>query len=167
MQAVVNELNGEKIDIIKWSDDLAEYVANALSPSRVTEVKIEEEDGEKVARVIVPDQQLSLAIGRAGQNARLAAKLTGIRIDIKSESQVAEDAMRAALRGTGAEEGEGSDIAALAEWLTRHPAGKVSDIWEQAWAEALKKRASKSKKAAEDADGEDEYRRWDDDEEWA
>ncbi len=169
VQTVVNELNGEKIDIIKWSDDLAEYVANALSPSRVTEVTIEEEEGEKVARVIVPDQQLSLAIGRAGQNARLAAKLTGIRIDIKSESQVAEEAMRDALRGTAGGEGgeKGGDIAALAEWLTKRPAGRVSDVWEQAWSEALKKRGPKghesSKRVATD-DSDDEFeRRWEDD----
>ena len=89
VQAVVNELRGEKIDIIKWSPDPLEYVANALSPSKVSQVILREE--EKVARVIVPDYQLSLAIGRAGQNARLAAKLTGWRIDIRSESQVLEE----------------------------------------------------------------------------
>jgi N utilization substance protein A len=89
VQAVVNELRGEKIDIIKWSPDPVEYVANSLSPSKVSQVILREED--KVARVIVPDYQLSLAIGRAGQNARLAAKLTGWRIDIRSESQVMEE----------------------------------------------------------------------------
>jgi transcription termination/antitermination protein NusA len=88
VQAVVNELHGEKIDIVKWSEDPAEFVANALSPAKVVDVQILEE--EKVARAIVPDYQLSLAIGKEGQNARLAAKLTNWKIDIKSESQAAE-----------------------------------------------------------------------------
>ncbi|MBM7868378.1 transcription termination/antitermination protein NusA [Heliobacterium gestii] len=85
VQAVVNELKGEKIDIVKWNPDPAKFVANALSPAKVVSVDIIEED--KVARVVVPDYQLSLAIGKEGQNARLAAKLTGWKIDIKSESQ--------------------------------------------------------------------------------
>ncbi|MBC9786044.1 transcription termination/antitermination protein NusA [Heliobacterium chlorum] len=85
VQAVVNELKGEKIDIVKWNPDPAKFVANALSPAKVVTVDIFEDD--KVARVIVPDYQLSLAIGKEGQNARLAAKLTGWKIDIKSESQ--------------------------------------------------------------------------------
>jgi N utilization substance protein A len=89
VQTVVNELRGEKVDIVRWSPDPEAYVANALSPSKVSRVLISPE--EKVARVVVPDYQLSLAIGRAGQNARLAAKLTGWRIDIRSESQLAEE----------------------------------------------------------------------------
>ncbi|NLK00561.1 MAG: transcription termination/antitermination protein NusA [Clostridia bacterium] len=84
VQAVVNELRGEKIDIIEWHEDPKEYVANALSPAKVLSV---ETDDDKVAVVVVPDHQLSLAIGKEGQNARLAAKLTGWKIDIKSESQ--------------------------------------------------------------------------------
>lgn len=88
VQAVVGELHGEKVDIVKWDDDPAEFVANALSPAKVIEVQILEDD--KVARTIVPDYQLSLAIGKEGQNARLAAKLTGWKIDIKSETQAAE-----------------------------------------------------------------------------
>ncbi|HZH59977.1 MAG TPA: transcription termination factor NusA, partial [Metabacillus sp.] len=84
VQAIVNELKGEKIDIVKWSQDPVEFVANALSPSKVVEVLVDEE--EKATTVIVPDYQLSLAIGKRGQNARLAAKLTGWKIDIKSES---------------------------------------------------------------------------------
>lgn len=86
VQAIVNELKGEKIDIVRWSNDLADFVANSLSPAKVVSVEIME--NEKVARVIVPDYQLSLAIGKEGQNARLAAKLTGCKIDIKSETQV-------------------------------------------------------------------------------
>ena len=83
--SIVNELNGEKIDIIKYSDDPEEYIAAALSPSEVVSVTMLE-DG-KSCRVIVPDSQLSLAIGKEGQNARLAAKLTGYKIDIKPESE--------------------------------------------------------------------------------
>jgi N utilization substance protein A len=89
VQAVVNELNGEKVDIVRWSDDPAELIANALSPAEVFGVDVDEE--EKVAKVIVPDYQLSLAIGKEGQNARLAAKLTGWKVDIKSESQIDDD----------------------------------------------------------------------------
>lgn len=85
VQTIVNELKGEKIDIVKWNSDPAKYIANALSPAKVVEVEIHEM--EKASRVVVPDYQLSLAIGKEGQNARLAAKLTGWKIDIKSESQ--------------------------------------------------------------------------------
>ncbi len=85
VQNIVSELKGEKIDIVKWSKDPAEFIANALSPSKVVSVTINED--EKSAKVIVPDYQLSLAIGKEGQNARLSAKLTGWKIDIKSESQ--------------------------------------------------------------------------------
>ncbi|GIN70436.1 transcription termination/antitermination protein NusA [Bacillus sp. J14TS2] len=84
VQAIVDELKGEKIDIVEWSTDPKVFVANALSPSKVLEVIIDEED--KATTVIVPDYQLSLAIGKRGQNARLAAKLTGWKIDIKSET---------------------------------------------------------------------------------
>ena len=84
VQAIVDELKGEKIDIVEWSEDPVVYVSNALSPSNVVEVLVDEE--EKATTVIVPDYQLSLAIGKKGQNARLAAKLTGWKIDIKSES---------------------------------------------------------------------------------
>jgi N utilization substance protein A len=86
VQAVVNELKGEKIDIVKWSDEPDRFIANALSPAKVVSVDIFSE--EKLGKVVVPDYQLSLAIGKEGQNARLAAKLTGWKIDIKSESQM-------------------------------------------------------------------------------
>lgn len=88
VQNIVSELDGEKIDIIKYDKDPEKYISNALSPSRVVAVNINEID--KVARVIVPDYQLSLAIGKEGQNARLAAKLTGWKVDIKSESQMSD-----------------------------------------------------------------------------
>jgi N utilization substance protein A len=86
---VVNELRGEKIDIVPFSDEPADFVMKALSPAKVKEVRIHEDTG--TAEVIVPDYQLSLAIGKEGQNARLAARLTGWRVDIKSESQLAEE----------------------------------------------------------------------------
>lgn len=86
VQNVVNELRGEKVDIVRWDENPAVYISNALSPSKVSSVEVSEED--KTSRVVVPDYQLSLAIGKEGQNARLAAKLTGWKIDIKSEAQV-------------------------------------------------------------------------------
>jgi transcription termination/antitermination protein NusA len=85
VQTIVNELKGEKVDIVRWSFDPTNFVASALSPAKVLFVNINE--SEKIAKVIVPDYQLSLAIGKEGQNARLAAKLTGWKIDIKSETQ--------------------------------------------------------------------------------
>jgi len=88
VQVIVNELKGEKIDIVKWSEDPVEFVANALSPSKVLEVIVDKE--AKATTVIVPDYQLSLAIGKRGQNARLAAKLTNWKIDIKSETDARE-----------------------------------------------------------------------------
>lgn len=88
VNVLVNELNGEKIDIINWSEDPREFIAAALSPSKVVAVKIDEKN--QSAKIVVPDHQLSLAIGKEGQNARLSAKLTGWRIDIKSETQAAE-----------------------------------------------------------------------------
>ena len=88
VQNIVDELNDEKIDIVKWDEDPAVYIANSLSPAKVISVDVNEE--EKTSRVIVPDYQLSLAIGKAGQNARLAAKLTNWKIDIKSETQADE-----------------------------------------------------------------------------
>ena len=94
VERIVNELNNEKIDIIEWDSDPAIYIAKALSPAKVIMVYINEE--EKAAKVIVPDSQLSLAIGKEGQNARLAAKLTGWKIDIKNQSQT-EEAMDAAM----------------------------------------------------------------------
>ncbi|HEX9043669.1 MAG TPA: transcription termination factor NusA [Candidatus Limnocylindrales bacterium] len=94
VQAVVAELGGEKIDVIPWNDDPAVFVANALSPAQVLNVSIDEE--HRIASVTVPERMLSLAIGREGQNARLAAKLTGWRIDIRSDVSVAEAARAAA-----------------------------------------------------------------------
>ena len=88
IQNIINELNGEKIDVIEWNEDPAIYISSALLPAQVMAVDVKDE--EHFAQVIVPDDQLSLAIGKAGQNARLAARLTSWKIDIKSESQFRE-----------------------------------------------------------------------------
>ena len=112
---VVNELRGEKVDIVPYSDDPSEFVMKALAPARVREVRIHPDTG--TAEVIVPDFQLSLAIGKEGQNARLAARLTGWRVDIKSETQLAEEEA-----GGGVEYAEG-------EWVT-NDGGEL--VWQPA-----------------------------------
>jgi len=116
VRMVVNELRGEKIDIVPFSDDHADFVAKALSPAKVKEVRIHEDTG--TAEVIVPDYQLSLAIGKEGQNARLAARLTGWRVDIKSESELAE------------EEAYGTDDWAEGEWVIDPESGE--QVWKPA-----------------------------------
>jgi N utilization substance protein A len=93
IQNIVNELAGEKIDVVEWNTDLATYIANSLSPAKVNSVLLDETGSIKTAIVVVPDRQLSLAIGKEGQNARLAAKLTGWRIDIKSESEAMKEGL--------------------------------------------------------------------------
>ena len=103
VRMVVNELRGEKIDVVEWTEDLPSFVGKALAPAKVKEVRVDAESG--TAQVIVPDYQLSLAIGKEGQNARLAARLTGCRIDIKSESQAAQDRATASRPVAEAEEG--------------------------------------------------------------
>src|SRR6187397_2091115 len=100
VRMVVNELRGEKVDIVPYSDDPSEFVMKALAPARVREVRIHQDTG--TAEVIVPDFQLSLAIGKEGQNARLAARLTGWRVDIKSETQLSDEES-----GVGVEYAEG------------------------------------------------------------
>ena len=117
VRQVVNELRGEKIDIIPFSDVPYDLVAKALSPAKVKEVRFHEEEG--TAEVIVPDHQLSLAIGREGQNARLAARLTGWRIDIKSETQLADE-----------EAGYGGEEWAEGEWVTDPDSGEL--VWKPA-----------------------------------
>jgi N utilization substance protein A len=116
VRQVVNELRGEKIDIVPFSDDSYEFVAKALSPAKVKEVRIDEDTG--VAEVIVPDYQLSLAIGKEGQNARLAARLTGWRVDIKSETQLVE------------EEAYGQQDWAEGEWVVNPDTGE--QVWQPA-----------------------------------
>jgi N utilization substance protein A len=106
---VVSELRGEKIDIIPYNEEPARFVAKALSPARVREVIVDDE--ERQATVIVPDDQLSLAIGRDGQNARLAARLTGWRVDIKSETEFASEEQEVEYEGE--EESDGRCMAVL------------------------------------------------------
>jgi N utilization substance protein A len=116
VQAVVAELGGEKIDVIEWFEDASTFVAKALSPAQVIEVRVDEE--HRIANVVVPERMLSLAIGREGQNARLAAKLTGWRIDIRSDVSVAEAARSAADEATdaaGIAEPEHDSVAVEAE----------------------------------------------------
>ncbi|MFN2590119.1 MAG: transcription termination/antitermination protein NusA, partial [Actinomycetota bacterium] len=119
VRIVVNELRGEKIDVVEWSDDPRQFVAKALQPAKVKEVHVDAETG--TAQVIVPDYQLSLAIGKEGQNARLAAKLTGYRIDIKSETQAGEEDR--AGRGAGA---RGAEAEATRTTARSEPA--VADV---------------------------------------
>ena len=112
VQAVVAELSGEKIDVIPWSDDASLFVANALSPAQVISVDIDEE--HRIASVTVPERMLSLAIGREGQNARLAARLTGWRIDIRSDVSVAEARAAADAVASGPSTAEG-EVPAIAD----------------------------------------------------
>jgi hypothetical protein len=112
LQSIINELNGEKIDVIQWHPDPAVFIANALGPAQVASIKTDEK--RNTATVVVPDKQLSLAIGKEGQNARLAAKLTGWRIDIKSVSAI--EAER-----TVTQEPETAAEAAVREVAAREP----------------------------------------------
>jgi transcription termination/antitermination protein NusA len=105
VRQVVNELRGEKVDIVPYSDDAPDFVMRALAPAKVREVRIHDNTG--IAEVIVPDFQLSLAIGKEGQNARLAARLTGWRVDIKSETQLAEEELGGYAEGEWVENAEG------------------------------------------------------------
>ena len=116
VRMVVNELRGEKIDIVPFSEDPPDFVMKALSPAKVKEVRIDEDTG--TAEVIVPDYQLSLAIGKEGQNARLAARLTGWRVDIKSETQLAD------------EEAYGGEEWAQGEWVVDPETGE--QVWQPA-----------------------------------
>jgi N utilization substance protein A len=112
IQNIVNELAGEKIDVVEWNNEVQSYIANALSPAKVNSVYLDETGTIKTAIVVVPDRQLSLAIGKEGQNARLAAKLTGWRIDIKSETE----AMREGLDRLAAEQqARTTDLFAVVE----------------------------------------------------
>lgn len=123
VRMVVNELRGEKIDVVPWSEDTPNFVANALQPAKVREVRIDEET--QTALVIVPDYQLSLAIGKEGQNARLAARLTGWRIDIKSETQFAEE--QRAGKATAANVAAPEPEAAVPQADAAEPEGDVAE----------------------------------------
>jgi N utilization substance protein A len=109
VRMVVSELRGEKIDIIPWNTEPARFVAKALSPARVREVYIDDETRE--ATVVVPNDQLALAIGKEGLNARLAARLTGWKVDIQSDEEFAQAEAEAAFAGAGEGDGEGGDFS--------------------------------------------------------
>jgi N utilization substance protein A len=143
VRMVVNELRGEKIDIVPFSEDLPDFVAKALQPAKVKEVRIHPDTG--TAEVIVPDYQLSLAIGKEGQNARLAARLTGWRVDIKSETQLAEEAAY-----------QNADEWAQGEWVVDPETGE--QVWVPAdGGEALSADAwAAGAEAGADGDGETE-----------
>ncbi len=152
IQNIVNELAGEKIDVVEWSSDLRTYIANALSPAKVEGVILDESNSVKTATVIVPDRQLSLAIGKEGQNARLAAKLTGWRIDIKSQSEAVAEGLDVLAAQQAQLAASGEDLLARVErFLRSEPAapefGEVGeDLLSQA-AEALQKQDEKDRLA--------------------
>jgi N utilization substance protein A len=164
IQAVVAELGGEKIDVIEWSEDPATFVAKALSPAQVIEVRIDEE--HRIANVVVPERMLSLAIGREGQNARLAAKLTGWRIDIRSDVSVAEAAKAEAEAGAhvapaeepgevrGEEIVDGAAEAPTTESIVVEDAEAGSAAAESQEASAKPKRRKAVKASEADVDGE-------------
>jgi N utilization substance protein A len=136
---VVTELRGEKVDIIPFSDDTRDFISKAMSPAKVTDVRLSE-DGTQ-ADVIVPDFQLSLAIGKMGVNANLAARLTGVRLDVKSETQAAEEAAG----GYVAPVTESAPAANYAEgeWVTNETTGAMewhaadgSVVSQEQWASA-------------------------------
>ncbi len=143
IQAIVNELSGEKIDIVEWSPDTATFIANALSPAKVTDVILEDTPEGRTAIVIVPDRQLSLAIGKEGQNARLVAKLTGWRIDIKSETEAAEEGLdrlaieRRRMAETLRASGERDLLAVAEEILRQTPPSSEEALRARALDEAL------------------------------
>ncbi len=145
VQSIVNELNGEKIEVIKWSENPEEFISSAMSPAKVVEVLIDEPN--KFAQVIVPDYQLSLAIGKEGQNARLAARLTGWKIDIKSESQM--EAVWEEEQQKDAEAGA-SQLTDEEAWLAEETEEKV--VAEESKAAETKPKAKRKTKAEKEAE---------------
>ncbi len=146
VQAVVAELSGEKIDVIPWSDDASVFVANALSPAQVISVDIDEE--HRIASVTVPERMLSLAIGREGQNARLAARLTGWRIDIRSDVSVAE--AKAAADAVPAVESPAEAVGAI----DAPEVGEIAESGPDTTPAAKPKRLTKKAAAAAEQDAE-------------
>jgi N utilization substance protein A len=155
IQNIVTELGGEKIDVVEWSEEPGKFVANALSPAQVSDVVANEE--ERTATVIVPERQLSLAIGKEGQNARLAAKLTGWRIDIKSdaalaaerEAKAAEEAPEPPAEAPPKRKTAARAKAAKAEPATKEKPAKTSVSKAKAAAEAAAEPKAASKKATQ------------------
>ena len=152
IQNIVNELSGEKIDVVEWSESPAAYITNALSPAKVSNVLLDEKSSIKTAIVIVPDKQLSLAIGKEGQNARLAAKLTGWRIDIKSESEAAAEGLDRIIAERAMQSfSKADDLLAMAERLLKGGGQAGPDrLW--AAAQALKDETPAVTEAATDGE---------------
>jgi N utilization substance protein A len=150
VRMVVTELRGEKIDIVPFSEELSDFVAKALSPAKVSQVIISE-DGTQ-ADVIVPDHQLSLAIGREGQNARLAARLTGVRVDIRSETQVAEGVPAGGYADDDVEYAEGEWVANAETGEMEWHAADGSVMSQAEWVETLGGAATHDAADAETAD---------------
>lgn len=153
IQNIVNELAGEKIDVVEWSSDLHTYIANALSPARVNHVLLDETNSIKTAIVVVPDRQLSLAIGKEGQNARLAAKLTGWRIDIKSDSEAMREGIDK-LAEEQAREGHSGDLLDVVQRFLdedKKPLPQTEDLFARA-AQALEEQESQLPSGDRDAD---------------
>ncbi len=146
IQTIINELNGEKIDIILWDENPAQFITNALSPAKVSKVELREGDGEKSALITVKDDQLSLAIGRGGQNVRLASKLTGWKLDIVSENAPAES-VAAEEDATPAEAEEAPAEPAEENIIKEKKAGKKEKKAEK---KKSKKKAAKSKDSDEE-----------------
>jgi len=137
IQNIVNELAGEKIDVVEWNAEPATYISNSLSPAKVNNVILDEKSSIKTAIVVVPDRQLSLAIGKEGQNARLAAKLTGWRIDIKSETEAKAEGIDQLVFERAKQEviGKSDDILTMAERILRSdqkPTTTHDRLWEVA-----------------------------------
>jgi N utilization substance protein A len=169
VRMVVTELRGEKIDIVPFSDELSDFVAKALSPAKVSQVNISD-DGTQ-ADVIVPDHQLSLAIGREGQNARLAARLTGVRVDIRSETQVAEGVPAGGYHVDDVEYAEGEWVAnaetgemewhaadgsvmSQAEWVEQLGGGAPEATSSESTGDATSQEGATSEEGAGKGDGE-------------
>ena len=146
IQNIVTELAGEKIDVVEWSGNLRTYISNALGPAKVQSVVLEEDSNIKTAIVIVPDRQLSLAIGKAGQNARLAAKLTGWRIDIKSETEAHAEGLDLLAAEQAQMAAGDQDLLSMAEQILRDKDESASseDTFRQA-AELLQRRDAASR----------------------
>ncbi len=138
IQNIVTELAGEKIDVVQWNNDPIVYISNALSPAKVNSVLLDENSSIKTAMVVVPDRQLSLAIGKEGQNARLAAKLTGWRIDIKSESEASAEGLdRVLVERAQRALSRGDDLLTRAERILREEGESPADDRLRQAAEAL------------------------------
>ncbi len=154
IQNIVNELSGEKIDVVEWNADPATYISNALSPAKVNNVILDEKSSIKTAIVVVPDRQLSLAIGKEGQNARLAAKLTGWRIDIKSETEAKAEGIDQLVFERAQREvmGKGDDILSVAERILMGGGGQATTSNDRLW-EAAKSLGEEGSSVTELSEG--------------